>query len=74
MSDAETKELNHFIDLLERCLALNPDKRITPLEALKHPFFGQAVAATAAGPSASSHFSHGHAHAHAQRTAGHARA
>ncbi|KAK3502360.1 kinase-like domain-containing protein [Neurospora crassa] len=74
MSDAETKELNHFIDLLERCLALNPDKRITPFEALKHPFFGQAVAATAAGPSASNHFSHGHAHAHAQRTAGHARA
>ncbi|KAI1345277.1 kinase-like domain-containing protein [Xylariaceae sp. FL0016] len=39
MSDAENRELNHFVDLLERCLALNPDKRITPSEALKHPFF-----------------------------------
>ncbi|KAK8048992.1 hypothetical protein PG994_010722 [Apiospora phragmitis] len=39
MSDVESRELNQFVDLLERCLALNPDKRITPLEALKHPFF-----------------------------------
>ena len=38
MNDAETRELNHFVDLLERCLALNPDKRITPAEALRHPF------------------------------------
>lgn len=43
MNDAETKELNHFIDLLERCLSLNPDKRITPSEAIKHPFFTQKV-------------------------------
>jgi serine/threonine-protein kinase PRP4 len=39
MSDVESRDLNHFVDLLERCLALNPDKRITPSEALKHPFF-----------------------------------
>ncbi|KAH6703846.1 serine/threonine-protein kinase prp4 [Verticillium dahliae] len=39
MSDAETRDLNHFIDLLEHCLALNPEKRIKPLDALKHPFF-----------------------------------
>lgn len=39
MNDAEMKELNHFIDLLEHCLALNPDKRIKPADALKHPFF-----------------------------------
>lgn len=38
MSEAELKELNLFIDLLDKCLALNPEKRITPLEALKHPF------------------------------------
>lgn len=45
MSDAESRDLNHFIDLLDRCLALNPDKRITPSEALKHPFFvGKAAA------------------------------
>lgn len=39
LSDAESRELNHFIDLLERCLTLNPDKRLTPDEALRHPFF-----------------------------------
>lgn len=39
MNDAETKDLNHFVDLLEQCLALNPDKRIQPTEALRHPFF-----------------------------------
>jgi len=39
MNETETRELNLFHDLLDRCLALNPDKRITPLEALKHPFF-----------------------------------
>ncbi|KAH8675505.1 kinase-like domain-containing protein [Xylariales sp. PMI_506] len=43
MNDAEARELNHFVDLLERCLALNPDKRITPSEALKHPFFLKPV-------------------------------
>jgi serine/threonine-protein kinase PRP4 len=43
MNDAETRELNQFIDLLERCIALNPDKRITPSEALKHPFFTQRM-------------------------------
>ncbi|KAK4188435.1 putative Serine/threonine-protein kinase prp4 [Podospora australis] len=41
MNDTESKELNHFIDLLERCLTLNPDKRLTPAEALRHPFFTQ---------------------------------
>ena len=39
LSDAESRELNHFIDLLEHCLTLNPDKRIKPAEALRHPFF-----------------------------------
>lgn len=39
MNDAEMRDLNHFVDLLEQCLALNPDKRIKPTEALKHPFF-----------------------------------
>ncbi|KAK3990996.1 putative Serine/threonine-protein kinase prp4 [Cladorrhinum sp. PSN332] len=43
MTDAETRELNHFIDLLERCLTLNPDKRLTPAEALRHPFFPQRM-------------------------------
>ncbi|KAK0620956.1 kinase-like domain-containing protein [Immersiella caudata] len=43
LSDAETRELNHFVDLLERCLTLNPDKRLTPSEALRHPFFTHRV-------------------------------
>ena len=38
MSDIEVKELNLFIDLLDRCLNLNAEKRCTPTEALKHPF------------------------------------
>ena len=43
MDDAETRDLNLFVDLLEQCLALNPDKRIKPTEALKHPFFTSRV-------------------------------
>lgn len=39
MNDTESRELNHFIDLLEHSLALNPEKRIKPMDALKHPFF-----------------------------------
>ena len=38
MGEAEVKELNLFVDLLDRCLNLNPEKRCTPNEALKHPF------------------------------------
>ncbi|KAL9635889.1 MAG: hypothetical protein Q9164_003181 [Protoblastenia rupestris] len=38
MDDAEVKELNLFVDLLDRCLNLNPEKRCTPTEALRHPF------------------------------------
>lgn len=38
MDDVEIKELNLFVDLLDRCLSLNPDKRCSPAEALKHPF------------------------------------
>ncbi|KAF6809707.1 serine threonine-protein kinase prp4 [Colletotrichum sojae] len=39
MDDAQTRDLGHFVDLLEHCLTLNPEKRIKPADALKHPFF-----------------------------------
>ena len=38
MSEAESKELGLFVDLLDKCLALNPERRCTPVEALRHPF------------------------------------
>ncbi|KAJ6630358.1 kinase-like domain-containing protein [Mycena sp. CBHHK59/15] len=38
LGDEETKVLMHFVDLLDRCLALDPARRITPREALAHPF------------------------------------
>ncbi|RKF83024.1 putative serine-threonine protein kinase [Golovinomyces cichoracearum] len=42
LTEAETKEISLFTDFLDRCLALNPEKRITPAEALKHPFILKA--------------------------------
>jgi serine/threonine-protein kinase PRP4 len=39
MNETETRELHHFVDLLDHCLALNPDKRMKPADALRHPFF-----------------------------------
>jgi serine/threonine-protein kinase PRP4 len=44
MTDGEAKELALFVDLLERCLSLNPEKRCTPAEALKHPFIARPKA------------------------------
>jgi serine/threonine-protein kinase PRP4 len=41
MSDTDAKDLTLFVDFLERCLALNPEKRCTPAEALKHPFLNR---------------------------------
>ncbi|KAI5814601.1 kinase-like domain-containing protein [Pyronema omphalodes] len=43
-SEKEMKELNLFVNLLENCLNLNPEKRCTPEEALKHPFIRRPVA------------------------------
>ncbi|KAL0566411.1 U4/U6 small nuclear ribonucleoprotein prp4 [Marasmius crinis-equi] len=38
MKEDESKLLLSFIDLLDKCLALDPARRITPKEALIHPF------------------------------------
>lgn len=38
MKDDELKQLHNFIDLLEKCLQLDPARRLTPREALLHPF------------------------------------
>ena len=38
LKDDEMKTLLAFIDLLDKCTALDPAKRITPKEALSHPF------------------------------------
>jgi len=38
MKDDEHKLLISFVDLLDRCLALDPARRITPKEALAHAF------------------------------------
>ncbi|KAG9327589.1 hypothetical protein KVV02_003834 [Mortierella alpina] len=42
MAPADIVQVNHFVNLLERCLHLNPEHRITPQEALQHPFIKQA--------------------------------
>ena len=42
MNDSELKELSLFVDLLARCLNLNPEKRCSPNEALTHPFITRA--------------------------------
>ncbi|KAK4495917.1 hypothetical protein PRZ48_013185 [Zasmidium cellare] len=39
MDALQLKEHNAFVDLLDKCLQLDPDKRIKPKEALHHPFF-----------------------------------
>ena len=38
LKDEESKMLMSFVDLLDKCLALDPTKRITPKDALVHPF------------------------------------
>ena len=32
---------DHFIDLISKVLAYSPYKRITPIQALAHPFFNE---------------------------------
>ena len=42
INDVEIRDLNAFVDLLDHCLSLNPEKRCTPAEALRHPFITRA--------------------------------
>src|SRR5690606_23361663 len=37
---SEETQLNSFKDFLEKCLHLDPNKRINPLEVLTHEFIG----------------------------------
>lgn len=39
LPEDEARDMPAFIELLNRCLDTNPEKRITPKEALAHPFF-----------------------------------
>ncbi|KIW97481.1 uncharacterized protein Z519_01065 [Cladophialophora bantiana CBS 173.52] len=41
MNEQERRELDLFVDLLDKCLDLRPEKRITPNDALKHPFISR---------------------------------
>jgi serine/threonine-protein kinase PRP4 len=38
LKEDELKVSLAFVDLLDKCLTLDPAKRITPKEALNHPF------------------------------------
>ena len=38
LEETERKELDLLLDLLDKCLDLRVDKRLTPSDALKHPF------------------------------------
>jgi len=45
---ADRRKISQLIDLLERMMALDPDKRITPRDALKHAFIKESVQAKVA--------------------------
>ncbi|WVW82078.1 hypothetical protein I302_104083 [Kwoniella bestiolae CBS 10118] len=42
MKDEELKQITNFVDLLEKCLQLDPSRRIAPRDALVHPFLSGA--------------------------------
>ncbi|KAF2843084.1 putative Serine/threonine-protein kinase prp4, partial [Patellaria atrata CBS 101060] len=45
LTPAEIKYATNFGDLLDKCLALNPEKRITPEQAFNHKFFTETFGA-----------------------------
>lgn len=42
--ETEKAAVGLLVDLLEKCLQTNPEKRITPKEALQHPFVAHSLA------------------------------
>jgi serine/threonine-protein kinase PRP4 len=44
----DRRKLAQLVDLLERMMALDPDKRISPKDALRHPFIKEPPSAFAA--------------------------
>ena len=38
LPEAEARKVQQLADLLDKCLMLDPTKRLTPSQALKHPF------------------------------------
>lgn len=41
MGTSRDPDLSSFLDLLDKCLTLNPERRIDPTDALKHPFLAR---------------------------------
>eukprot|EP01134_Creolimax_fragrantissima_P001985 CFRG1985T1 len=48
----------NFMDLLQRCLTWDSKERITPAEAMRHPFFDQSLQAISTTQSANSNNTH----------------
>ncbi|PHH74042.1 hypothetical protein CDD80_3404 [Ophiocordyceps camponoti-rufipedis] len=47
---ANRQSVDQFMDLLDKCLLLHPEKRITPAAALRHPFLKPPTPAAPAAP------------------------
>jgi len=55
LTDEEKKKVLQLKDLLEKCLALDPSRRMTPEEALKHPFIDYNITKFAVDPRSIKH-------------------
>ncbi|KAF4587922.1 serine/threonine-protein kinase prp4 [Ophiocordyceps camponoti-floridani] len=47
---ANRQSVDQFMDLLDKCLLLHPEKRITPADALRHPFLKPPTPAAPTAP------------------------
>ena len=43
LDDAHLRKVHHLKDFLEKCLMLDPSKRITINQALVHPFISEKI-------------------------------